>query len=204
MSAKGRGRGHSRKHTHHTVKHHKEHGKHHQVHHHKAATEHHHQAHVHVKGHHAHHAKARGVAVGELLPVCSLEAVAMWLRLQGQRVTADDVAMRWAELGELSIPEAAEAFGLTASLRLPRPGTGETAGGIEPPGVREGACGATWQRLPTRTARLRTLAHLPVILGVDIPGPHAVLATPDGWWSWGDLCDPWPCRIEEAWAVTWS
>ena len=44
-----------------------------------------------------------------------------------------------------------------------------------------------------------------LILGVDLPGPHAVLATADGWWSWGEL---WcPCEfpdavIEEAWAVS--
>ncbi len=43
-----------------------------------------------------------------------------------------------------------------------------------------------------------------VLLGVDRPGPHAVLATPDGWWSWGELYSPWPARIEEAWVVSWQ
>jgi hypothetical protein len=43
-----------------------------------------------------------------------------------------------------------------------------------------------------------------LILGIDVPGPHAVLATPAGWWSWGELHDPWPCRIDHAWAVSWS
>jgi hypothetical protein len=43
-----------------------------------------------------------------------------------------------------------------------------------------------------------------MILRVDVPGPPAVLATPGGWWSWGELFDPWPCRVEEAWAVSWS
>lgn len=42
-----------------------------------------------------------------------------------------------------------------------------------------------------------------LILGVDVPGPHAVLATPDGWWSWGELYEPWTDDIEEAWAVSW-
>jgi hypothetical protein len=44
-----------------------------------------------------------------------------------------------------------------------------------------------------------------LILGVDLPGPHAVLATPDGWHSWGELYDPagFPdAVVEEAWAVT--
>jgi len=45
-----------------------------------------------------------------------------------------------------------------------------------------------------------------LILGVDLPGPHAVLAVPGGWHSWGELYDPaaFPdAVIEEAWAVTW-
>jgi hypothetical protein len=46
-----------------------------------------------------------------------------------------------------------------------------------------------------------------LILGVDLPGPHTVLATPEGWWSWGELFCPW-CEfpdvvVEEAWEVTW-
>lgn len=48
---------------------------------------------------------------------------------------------------------------------------------------------------------------LALILGLALPeGPHAVLATADGWWSWGELYDPsgFPgAVIEEAWAVTW-
>ena len=45
-----------------------------------------------------------------------------------------------------------------------------------------------------------------VILGVNLPGPHAVLATPDGWWSWGELwclCEFPDAVIEEAWEVSW-
>lgn len=45
-----------------------------------------------------------------------------------------------------------------------------------------------------------------LILGVDLPGPHAVLTVPGGWWSWGEPYDPatWPdAVVEEAWAVTW-
>ena len=43
-------------------------------------------------------------------------------------------------------------------------------------------------------------------LGVELPGPHAVLAEAGRWWSWGKRYDPltWPdAVIEEAWAVTW-
>jgi hypothetical protein len=51
-----------------------------------------------------------------------------------------------------------------------------------------------------------TLRHA-LILGIDLPGPHAVLAAADGWWSWGELHCPceWPdAVIEEAWALTWQ
>ena len=44
-----------------------------------------------------------------------------------------------------------------------------------------------------------------LILGVDLPGPHAVLATADGWWSWGELhcpCEFPAAVIEEAWAIS--
>jgi len=61
-----------------------------------------------------------------------------------------------------------------------------------------------WGR-PAGSAPSDTGAGL--ILGVDLPGAHTVYATPDGWWSWGELHDParWPdAVIEEAWAVTWA
>lgn len=126
---------------------------------------------AHTKATHATHAKARSSAVGDLLPVCSLEAVAQALRLGGTRVTDDDVAARWAELGELSIPDAAEAFRISVRQAV---GPGAFSA--------ENLC-------------------VPLLLGVDVPGPHAVLATSAGWWSWGELYSPWPCRVEEAWAV---
>lgn len=44
-----------------------------------------------------------------------------------------------------------------------------------------------------------------LILGVDLPGSHAIAVKPDGtWWSWGEPFDPaeWPDMvIDEAWAV---
>jgi hypothetical protein len=43
-----------------------------------------------------------------------------------------------------------------------------------------------------------------LILHVDVPGPHAVLATADGWWSWGELWSPWAAAVEGAWAVAWT
>jgi hypothetical protein len=45
-----------------------------------------------------------------------------------------------------------------------------------------------------------------LVLGLDLPSAHAVYATPDGWWSWGQLWQPadFPdATIEEAWTVNW-
>jgi hypothetical protein len=45
----------------------------------------------------------------------------------------------------------------------------------------------------------------PLILGLELPGPHAVLATADGWWSWGELhcpCEFPDAVIEEAWVIS--
>ena len=46
-----------------------------------------------------------------------------------------------------------------------------------------------------------------LILAAELPGPHAVLATDEGWWSWGELwcpCEFPDAAVEEAWAVTWA
>lgn len=44
-----------------------------------------------------------------------------------------------------------------------------------------------------------------LILGVELPGAHAIAITPDGtWWSWGEPFSPleWPgLVVEEAWAL---
>lgn len=150
--------------------------------------------------------------------LCSARAVAESLRLAlGVAVADEDVLeLYWrtaddADAGAsiLATLEAAAEFGLT--------------------GVRPGGVGA-WRRLvlkpqpschppyaeahitqlwPASTFRGPALipdsGPLPVqvILGVNLPAPHAVLATPDGWWSWGELHEPWTGEIEEAWAVSW-
>ena len=197
-----------------------------------------------TKAKHATHAKARGFAVGDLLPVCAFEAIAMSLRLAGQFVHDDDVAHLWwlagadpdgATVGDALA--AAARFGLAGASMphavecLAKPIRGEGAGQRRydldsrdhlPAGEREfGVFGA--DGLDVAPFAVEAQAFPPVereavlhravseasdrghalILGVDVPGPHCVLATPDGWWSWGELHDPWPARIEEAWAVRW-
>ena len=150
-----------------------------------------------TKAHHAHHAKAVGLAVGDWLPVCAFEAVAQSLRLAGQPVHDDDVCELWHLLGErpdgVPVGEALAAvarFGLDSQ----RPHFAQ-----QPPSglAFEFPCGVfVGDQVANDSHGL--------ILRIDVPGPHAVLATDRGWWSWGELYDPWPCRVEEAWAVSWT
>ena len=135
-------------------------------------------------------AKARSLSLGEGVACCSAEALAASLRLAGAPVSDDDVLeLHWRAGGDedegvsiLAALEAAAEFGLAgyrpAQIKVPGP---ELTFGV--PGCK-----------------------FPCILGLELPGPHAVLAEPGRWWSWGKRYDPsvWPdAVIEEAWAVTW-
>lgn len=165
--------------------------------------------HVTVKAKHSTHAKARSLSPGDV-GCCTIEALAMLLRLQGFKVSGDDVLdLHWLAGGDADegLPIAA---GLGAAWRF-------GLGGARPARWREmDGAAHRWTAAgePGYPARLR-LDHRPddhlgdrdlLILGLELPGPHAVLATPDGWWSWGEpfsLAD-WPgAVIEEAWAVEW-
>jgi hypothetical protein len=155
------------------------------------------------------HAKAAGFAVGDLLPVCSFEAVAQSLRLAGQFVDDDEVAWLW---------ELAGSPPLGASLGAALDMAGEHGlAGFRPQRVKvEGLAPVCVQDHPTlplaqdETVPLGPLGDLfacdvhGLILHVDVPGPHAVLSTADGWWSWGELLSPWRCHVSEAWAVSWT
>ena len=229
--------------------------------------------HVTTKAKHATHAKARGFAINDLLPVCAAEAVAQSLRLLGQRVSPDEVEALWLAAGGwdgASLPGTLAAAAV-AGLAGFRPGaaelvvaatpvpvfgrvpldfvgsgadlavqvvvgaeehpvvaaaTGEYAlyrqsghAGVMPGAPRGeylsghalilGADGAAptgcIRRGPLECPSARSDGSVSaLILGVSVPGPHCVLATADGWWSWGRLYQPWPCAIEEAVAVSWS
>lgn len=171
---------------------------------------------VHTKAQHAKPAKAAGFAIGDLLPVCSAQALAQSLRLAGQRVTDDEV-LELHHLAGGTMDEAAHVGHVLAAAAL---------SGLS--GCRPRTPEITW----TQVWQLESIGkvalwgqaleaffdqgHRPVeplvdeafvhglILQIDVPGPHAVLATADGWWSWGELYSPWPARVEAAWAVSWS
>jgi hypothetical protein len=154
------------------------------------------------------HAKAKkkvGFAVGDWLPVCGFEAVAQSLRLAGQRVDDDEVLRLYDLCGsrEVSIGEA-----LTAAARFGLAGYRPAEFKAHPERGEFGKLcsdllGGTGQASPNPLSPFVVRGH-GLILRIDVPGPHAVLATRDGWWSWGELHSPWPARVSEAWAVSWS
>ena len=137
---------------------------------------------MHVKARHKHHAKARGLSPGSVA-CCSAEALGTLLGW-----SPDDVlALYWQTASDpdsgASILDTLKAAQWRRRDLNPRPL------GYEP-------------------SELTDLLHsAPLILGVELPGPHAVAVTPDGtWWSWGEPFDPaeWPdLVVEEAWAVQW-
>ncbi len=134
----------------------------------------------------------RKLALGDAVACCSAEALAASLRLTGRRVTDADVLALYertaggpdAGASILATLEAAAEFGLAGLRPL-------TFTEVMPYG-------------PLGATLCETRAGL--ILGTELPGPHAVLADGTWWWSWGEPYDPatFPgAVIEEAWAVTW-
>lgn len=160
---------------------------------------------------HLAHLKAEGkagFAVGDLLPVCSAQALAQSLRLAGQRVSDDEVLELHYRAGGsademVSVGEALAAaalFGLAGCRPVEfkaHPQRGEFGK------LCSDLLGGTGQASPNPLGPFVVRDH-GLILRIDVPGPHAVLATRDGWWSWGELYSPWPARVSEAWAVSWS
>ena len=160
----------------------------------------------------AHH-PVRKLALGAGVACCSAEAVAASLRLAGWPVGDEDVlALYWRTAGDvdagasiLATLEAAAEFGL-AGCRPAACGrrgrdylTGTQGGHLPVPYFTLGPA-----QSPQGPAGCPKATTPPlVILGITDPAPHAVLATADGWWSWGELYEPWTADIDEAWEVTW-
>jgi hypothetical protein len=139
----------------------------------------------------------RQLALGEGVACCSAEALAASLRLAGWPVTDGDVLALYRRTARdddagasiLATLEAAGEYGLAGwqpafrEILEPRPG---------------------WHELPTSPPEPGL--HGPILLGLALPAPHAVLDTGSEWITWGQA---WPTRafpdavIEEAWEVTW-
>lgn len=125
----------------------------------------------------------RTLALGDGTGCCAAEALAASLRLAGRNVSDGDVLALYWHTASHPDEGASILATLEAACRF-------GLGGIRP--VSFGSCDLT--------------ATGPLILGVDLPGPHTVLADAGRWWSWGDPYDPaaFPDAVaEEAWAVSW-
>lgn len=141
-------------------------------------------------------------AIGDLLPVCSAQALAQSLRLAGQRVTDDELLELHHRAGGGLDAAAGVGDALAAAGLFGLAGCRAAFTPVLPQRDYEAVDVAAGKVRAEYPPELRP-GHA-LILQVDRPGPHAVLATPAGWWSWGELFSPWACRIERAWAVSWS
>ena len=188
---------------------------------HKAAAS---KKHVATSKHHG-TAKKRGLALGEAVACCAAEAVAASARLAGWPVGDADVLALYeltadspdAGASILATLDAAYVFGLAGvrpvSFRA-ECGGGALGGCREGRGLlveeAQGCIDPRFDDLGHHLLPQRPLVDIhagqPLILGLDLPGPHTVLADLGYWWSWGELYDPagWPdAVVEEAWSVTW-
>jgi hypothetical protein len=155
------------------------------------------------------HTTKRQLSPGAGVACCSAEALAATLRLQGLRVTPDDVL----DLYFNTARDPDEGASIEATLRA---ASESGLAGVRPHwfGVVPWCAPAVpWPALPTLC--LGSLTAYPgggdgaLILGLHLPGgPHSLAVDPSGTlWSWGELYGPdelAPGPVEEAWAVVWS
>jgi hypothetical protein len=172
-------------------------------------------------------AHARALSVGDV-SCCTADALAASLRLTGWTVTAADVLALYrltadcADQGASIVAtlDAAYVFGLAGvrPVSFERAGPAEdlvtAEGGRNHPelGVGEHLAEPVAQLLLDGLSHGRNLAlgskspSHGLILGVDLPGRHTVLASEGRWLTWGRWYDPsgWPdAVIEEGWWVRW-
>lgn len=142
-----------------------------------------HRAKVHTKALSPKQARARALSLGDVA-CCSASALGRSLRLAGWPVGADDVLALYRLTAEGVDAGASIWATLEAALRHGlagvRPVSFEPVTDLETPGR--------------------------LLLGVDMPGSHTVLADGGRWWSWGAAWSPpaFPdAVVEEAWRVVW-
>jgi hypothetical protein len=125
----------------------------------------------------------RALALDEGVACCSAEALAASLRLSGQRVSGEDVVTLYLHTtGDLD-----RGAHIAATL--------EAAAQFGLAGVRPVSFGPVDLDDPAAQ-----------ILGLSLPGPHAVLDTGTAWITWGLAWPAWAFPdvvTEEAWEVTW-
>ena len=169
---------------------------------------------IHAVAKHPKHPKPRRLTPDGDVALCSARAVAESLRLAlGVIASDDDVLELYFRTADdpdegasiLATLHAAATYGL-AGARLASYGSAGRDSNPQTPisCLRDAGIGPAARRLiPVRPPALPGL-----ILGTELPGPHAVTVAPDGCWvSWGQHYDPraFPgAVIEEAWSVRWA
>lgn len=158
-----------------------------------------------VVARHPSHPKARKLALGDTVACCAAESLAASIRLAGGSVADADVLALYR--ATCSDPEEGQSLSVALSAAQEH-----SLGGWFPVYAEEVMPYDRWSRrsaddLPRGPEPLVT-GRAGLILGVELPGPHAVAVGSDGaWWSWGEPYDPatWPdAVVEEAWLVGWS
>ena len=139
----------------------------------------------------------RKLALGEAVACCAAEALAASLRLTGWPVPGRDVLA----LYELTAGDPDEGATILATLEA---AAERGLAGMRPLTFREVMPDAAERYAVRPLPQHETRAGL--ILGADLPGPHALLDDGAAWWSWGRPYDPaaFPdAVVEEAWEITW-
>jgi hypothetical protein len=151
----------------------------------------------------------RQLALGEGVACCAAEALAASLRLRGLPVTDDDVlALYWHTASD---PDEGATIWATLEAAARYGVAGYAVAGFRPAGLEEvmphGTPDSTSAELRLPGVRRRHATRAGLILGLDLPGPHAVLDTGSEWITWGASWPAWAfpdAVIGEAWTVEWG
>lgn len=167
--------------------------------------------HVTAKAKPATHPKVAGLAL-DGVACCGAEALAVSLRLQGLSVTGADVLALHRLSGADDEHGAPVEATLDAAVRFGLGGLARAVA-VQPAdqlALPSGQLVRHWSEVDLGEVDdylSEGLIH-GLILGLDLPeAPHAVFATPDGWWSWGELycpCEFADAVIYGAWLFSWD
>jgi hypothetical protein len=151
----------------------------------------------------------RQLALGEGVACCAAEALAASLRLSGFSVTdADVLALYWRTAGD---PDEGATIWATLEAAARYGVAGYAVASFRPAGLEEvmphGTPDSTSAELRLPGVHGTRVNRAGLILGLDLPGPHAVLDTGSEWITWGETWPAWAfpgAAIEEAWTVKWE
>lgn len=173
----------------------------------------------------------RQLALGEGVACCSAEALAASLRLTGRTVSDADVLALYrrtaadldAGASILATLEAAAEYGLAGYRPLFEPAEigsrkvdfaqcssqlgwpGQCASQAKNHATHTGGCGQPGD-MGAEQDVTGLMLPAPLLLGLALPAPHAVLDTGSEWITWGQAWPAWAfpdAELEEAWEVTW-